>query len=59
MNETRQKGITLLVIVAALGYFVDVFDLLLFGYANILTINTRNAGYPVNQETPVFGRVIQ
>jgi putative MFS transporter len=38
MNETRQKGITLLVIVAALGYFVDVFDLLLFGMVRISSL---------------------
>ena len=40
MNETRQKGITLLVIVAALGYFVDVFDLLLFGMVRISSLRS-------------------
>ncbi|MDB5225809.1 MAG: major facilitator superfamily transport protein [Bacteroidota bacterium] len=35
MNEIQKKGVTLLVIVAALGYFVDVFDLLLFGMVRI------------------------
>jgi MFS transporter, putative metabolite:H+ symporter len=40
MNETKSKGITLLVIVAALGYFVDVFDLLLFGMVRISSLRS-------------------
>ena len=40
MNETQKKGITLLVIVAALGYFVDVFDLLLFGMVRISSLRS-------------------
>ncbi len=35
MNTVQKKGITLLIIVAALGYFVDVFDLLLFGMVRV------------------------
>lgn len=34
----KQKGVTLLIIVAALGYFVDVFDLLLFGMVRISSL---------------------
>ncbi|MBX7225917.1 MAG: MFS transporter [Chitinophagales bacterium] len=30
MNESSQKGVSLLIIVAALGYFVDIYDLVLF-----------------------------
>lgn len=40
MNETKNKGVTLLVIVAALGYFVDVFDLLLFGMVRISSLRS-------------------
>lgn len=38
MSEAQKKGITLLVIVAALGYFVDVFDLLLFGMVRVSSL---------------------
>jgi MFS family permease len=38
MQETQKNGITLLVIVAALGYFVDIFDLLLFGMVRISSL---------------------
>ncbi|MCB0508595.1 MAG: MFS transporter [Chitinophagales bacterium] len=34
-SDLQNKGVTLLVIVAALGYFVDIFDLLLFGMVRI------------------------
>ena len=30
MKETTTKSVTLLIIVAALGYFVDIYDLVLF-----------------------------
>lgn len=40
MNESQQKGVTLLVIVAALGYFVDVFDLLLFGMVRVSSLRS-------------------
>jgi len=40
MNETQKKGVTLLVIVAALGYFVDVFDLLLFGMVRVSSLRS-------------------
>lgn len=43
-NESLKKGATLLVIVAALGYFVDVFDLLLFGMVRIGSL--RDLGVP-------------
>jgi MFS family permease len=38
MNDVQKKGVTLLVVVAALGYFVDVFDLLLFGMVRISSL---------------------
>lgn len=40
MNQTQKKGVTLLVIVAALGYFVDIFDLLLFGMLRISSLRS-------------------
>ncbi|HNI32668.1 MAG: MFS transporter [Chitinophagales bacterium] len=39
-TNTQQKGVTLLVIVAALGYFVDVFDLLLFGMVRVSSLRS-------------------
>lgn len=38
MVQTQKKGVTLLIIVAALGYFVDIFDLLLFGMLRISSL---------------------
>ncbi len=38
MNKSNNKGVTILVIVAALGYFVDVFDLLLFGMVRVSSL---------------------
>jgi len=46
MNETQKKGVTLLVIVAALGYFVDIFDLLLFGMVRVSSL--RDLGVEEN-----------
>ncbi len=40
MNQKQKKGVTLLVIVAALGYFVDIFDLLLFGMLRISSLRS-------------------
>lgn len=37
-QNTKQTKVTLLIIVAALGYFVDVFDLLLFGMVRISSL---------------------
>jgi MFS family permease len=42
MNKTR--GAAILIIVAALGYFVDVFDLLLFGMVRIRSL--KDLGVP-------------
>lgn len=46
LSNKKQKGITLLIIVAALGYFVDVFDLLLFGMVRVSSL--RDLGVPDN-----------
>ncbi len=40
MNNTENKGIKMLIIVAALGYFVDVFDLLLFGMVRVSSLRS-------------------
>lgn len=40
MEKTHKKGVTLLIIVAALGYFVDIFDLLLFGMLRISSLRS-------------------
>ena len=29
-KDDKQKGLTLLILVAALGYFVDAFDIIIF-----------------------------
>jgi putative MFS transporter len=34
-ENNKQKGLTLLILVAALGYFVDVYDLVLFGVIRV------------------------
>jgi len=44
MPNSNNKNATMLVIVAALGYFVDVFDLLLFGMVRIGSL--RDLGVP-------------
>ena len=54
MNQQKQIGLwSLPVLVAALGYFVDVYDLLLFTIAPLAMITTAHIEMPqqkLNQE---------
>src|SRR6478672_1890003 len=40
MNSQRHYLLNIAVIVAALGYFVDIYDLLLFGIVRVPSLNT-------------------
>lgn len=51
LSEKQKKGITLLVIVAALGYFVDVFDLLLFGMVRVSSLRSLGVDESLLEKT--------
>lgn len=38
MNQTNQRNVTLIIIVAALGYFVDIYDLILFSIVRVKSL---------------------
>jgi putative MFS transporter len=38
MNATNQRNVTLIIIVAALGYFVDIYDLILFSIVRVSSL---------------------
>lgn len=44
MNASNKKNITLIVIVAALGYFVDIYDLILFSVVRVKSL--KDLGVP-------------
>ena len=39
MSEARQKGVAFSVAVAALGYFVDLYDIVIFGVVRVASLN--------------------
>jgi MFS family permease len=49
VSTTTRRAATLAVIVAALGYFVDIYDLILFGMIRIPSLD--GIGVPVAQQT--------
>ena len=38
MNQTNHRNVTLIIIVAALGYFVDIYDLILFSIVRVKSL---------------------
>lgn len=38
MNQTNKRNVTLIIIVAALGYFVDIYDLILFSIVRVKSL---------------------
>lgn len=38
MNESNKRNVTLIIIVAALGYFVDIYDLILFSVVRVKSL---------------------
>ena len=38
MNASNKKNVTLIIIVAALGYFVDIYDLILFSVVRVKSL---------------------
>ena len=49
MVSVRSRAVTLAVVVAALGYFVDIYDLILFG--TVRKPSLIELGYPAEQQT--------
>src|SRR5690606_16053312 len=47
--SSRNRAVTLAVVVAALGYFVDIYDLILFG--TVRKPSLIELGYPAEQQT--------
>lgn len=56
MNQTQQKGLTLLIIVAALGYFVDVYDLVLFGVIRVPSL--KGIGITSDADIAYYGKML-
>ncbi len=44
MNQTNKRNVTLIIIVAALGYFVDIYDLILFSIVRVKSL--KELGVP-------------
>ena len=54
MNENSNgpnKKVILLIIVAALGYFVDIYDLVLFGVVKAESLSQIMSGYSIEQQS--------
>lgn len=56
MNQTQQKGLTLLITVAALGYFVDVYDLVLFGVIRVPSL--KGIGITSDADIAYYGKML-
>ena len=56
MVQTQQKGVTLLIIVAALGYFVDVYDLVLFGVIRVPSL--IGIGITSDADIATYGKML-
>lgn len=55
-ENNKQKGITLLLIVAALGYFVDVYDLVLFGVIRVPSL--KGIGITSDADLAFYGKML-
>ena len=56
MNEKQNKGLKLLILVAALGYFVDVYDLVLFGVIRVPSL--KGIGITSDADIAMYGKML-
>lgn len=56
MNQTQNKGLKLLILVAALGYFVDVYDLVLFGVIRVPSL--KGIGITSDADIAMYGKML-
>ncbi len=56
MSETQNKGLKLLILVAALGYFVDVYDLVLFGVIRVISL--KGIGITSDADIATYGKML-
>ncbi|MFN8284247.1 MAG: MFS transporter [Chitinophagales bacterium] len=56
MSETQNKGLKLLILVAALGYFVDVYDLVLFGVIRVPSL--KGIGITSDADIALYGKML-
>ena len=50
MNKGTDKKVILLIIVAALGYFVDIYDMVLFGVVKSESVSSIMIGYSIEEQ---------
>ncbi len=50
MNKGTDKKVILLIIVAALGYFVDIYDMVLFGVVKSESVSSIMVGYSIEEK---------
>lgn len=55
-KENTQKGLSLLILVAALGYFVDVYDLVLFGVIRVPSL--KGIGITSDADLAMYGKML-
>jgi len=55
-DNNKQKGLTLLIVVAALGYFVDVYDLVLFGVIRVPSL--KGIGITSDADIALYGKML-
>jgi MFS family permease len=53
LHPPKKANIALLIIVASLGYFVDIYDLILFNVIKVESL--KNLGIPLDKESILFG----
>ena len=56
MNASNKKNVTLIIIVAALGYFVDIYDLILFSVVRVKSL--KDLGVPDEDMLSVGASII-
>ena len=56
MSDNTQKGLKLLILVAALGYFVDVYDLVLFGVIRVPSL--KGIGITSDTDIAMYGKML-
>lgn len=52
MTADKKKSVTMLIIVAALGYFVDIYDLVVFNIVKIESL--KDLGIPISKDVQLF-----
>ncbi|MGF1926032.1 MAG: MFS transporter, partial [Bacteroidia bacterium] len=56
MNPSNKKNVTLIIIVAALGYFVDIYDLILFSVVRVKSL--KDLGVPDEDMLSIGANII-